>query len=96
MRAARDREDEVTGRKAEPGGNAGSGMGQGFRLATEMVSALVVGTLIGVWLDRWFKTSPLFLLVFFFLGAAAAMLGAYRMSKETSAAAKNEDAKRRD
>ena len=35
------------------------------------VLAVVIGFLVGYWLDRWLGTSPLFILVFFFLGVAA-------------------------
>ena len=37
------------------------------RVATELVAGVVVGTFMGWALDRWLDTSPLFLLVMFFL-----------------------------
>ncbi len=49
------------------------------RVATEMVAGLVVGTFIGWMLDRWLETSPLFLLVMFFLGAIAGMINVWRI-----------------
>ena len=55
-----------------------SGAGMALRLSVEMVSALVVGLFIGIMLDRWFKTSPLFLLIFFCFGLAAGILGGIR------------------
>jgi len=66
---------------AKEGGNLGgpaSGFGVAFRIGTELVAALIVGVGIGLLLDRWLDTGPLFLVVFFFLGAAAGVLNVYR------------------
>ena len=63
----------------------GSFMGGAFKLGTELVAAVAVGTIIGFILDNWFDTKP-WLIIFFFLGAAAGMLNvirtANRMQKE--------------
>ena len=61
---------------AGPGENAGFGMA--MRIGTEMVSALIVGVVVGLLLDNWLDTGPWFLLVFFFLGAGAGILNVYR------------------
>ena len=64
----------------------GSFMGIAFKLGTELVAAVVVGTIIGFILDSWFGTKPWLIIIFFFLGAAAGMLNvirtANRMQKE--------------
>ena len=64
----------------------GSFMGNAFKLGTELVAAVGVGTIIGFILDSWFGTKPWLIIIFFFLGAAAGMLNviraAYRMQKE--------------
>ena len=61
-------------------------MGEAFKLGTELVAAVVVGTIIGFILDTWFGTKPWLIIIFFFLGAAAGMLNvirtANRMQKE--------------
>ena len=64
----------------------GSFMGSAFKLGTELVAAVAVGTIIGFILDSWFDTKPWLIIIFFFLGAAAGMLNviraANRMQKE--------------
>ena len=55
-----------------------SGFGMAFRIGVELVSALIVGVGVGLLLDRWLGTAPWFLIVFFFLGAAAGVLNVYR------------------
>ena len=64
----------------------GSFMGSAFKLGTELISAVAVGTIIGFILDSWFDTKPWLMIIFFFLGAAAGMLNvirtANRMQKE--------------
>ena len=64
----------------------GSFMGNAFKLGTELVAAVGVGTIIGFILDTWFGTKPWLIITFFFLGAAAGMLNvirtANRMQKE--------------
>ena len=52
----------------------GSFLGNAFKLGTEMVAAVVVGTIIGFILDNWFGTKPWLIIIFFFLGAIAGML----------------------
>ncbi|MFC0409724.1 AtpZ/AtpI family protein [Roseomonas elaeocarpi] len=64
--------------KGDGGLPAGS-WGLGLRIGTELVSALAVGLIIGLALDRWLGTSPWLLLVFFFAGGAAGVLNLYRL-----------------
>ncbi len=56
----------------------GSFMGNAFKLGTELVAAVTVGTIIGFILDNWFDTKPWLIIIFFFLGTAAGMLNVFR------------------
>ena len=59
----------------------GSFLGNAFKLGTEMVAAVVVGTIIGFILDNWFGTKPWLIIIFFFLGAIAGMLNVKKTAK---------------
>ena len=56
----------------------GSFMGSAFKLGTELVAAVAVGTIIGFILDSWFGTKPWLIIIFFFLGTAAGILNVFR------------------
>ena len=59
----------------------GSFMGSAFKLGTELVAAVAVGTIIGFILDTWFDTKPWLIIVFFFLGSAAGILNVIKTAK---------------
>ena len=56
-------------------------MGSAFKLGTELVSAVLVGTIIGFILDSWFDTKPWLILLFFFLGSIAGIMNIIRAAK---------------
>jgi len=58
--------------------------GAGVQVGIELVAGVVGGGLIGYGLDRWFETWPILFVVFFFLGAAAGTLNAYRYIRRAS------------
>ena len=72
--------ERARGRRGEaPDAQArGSAMGTAFRISSELVVGLVVGGLIGWQIDRWLDTLPVFLLLFFILGAAAGIWNVIR------------------
>ena len=58
-----------------------SKLGIAFKMSTEMVAAVVVGTIIGFILDNWFGTKPWLILIFFFVGVVAGILNVVRSAK---------------
>ena len=74
LQAQRDEKDRP-GRSALPEGMAVI-MG---RVATELVAGVMVGSFMGWALDQWLDTSPLLLLLMFFMGAIAGMLNVWRV-----------------
>ena len=56
-------------------------LGQAFKLSTELVSAVVVGTIIGFILDKWFGTKPWLILIFFFVGVVAGIMNVIKSAK---------------
>tara|TARA_A100001011_G_scaffold396437_1_gene494305 strand:- start:722 stop:1006 length:285 start_codon:yes stop_codon:yes gene_type:complete len=56
-------------------------MGFAFKLGTELVAAVGVGTIIGFILDSWFGTKPWLIIIFFFIGSAAGILNVIRVAK---------------
>ena len=58
-----------------------SKLGIAFKMSTELVAAVVVGTIIGFILDNWFGTKPWLILIFFFVGVIAGILNVVRTAK---------------
>ena len=58
-----------------------SSIGTAFKLSTELVSAVVVGTIIGFILDKTFGTKPWLILIFFFVGVVAGIINVFRSAK---------------
>ena len=58
-----------------------SKLGIAFKISTEMVAAVVVGTIIGFILDNWFGTKPWLILIFFFVGVIAGILNVVKSAK---------------
>ena len=61
--------------------SSSSNIGVAFKLSTEMVAAVIVGTIIGFILDNWFGTKPWLILIFFFVGVIAGILNVIRSAK---------------
>ena len=60
--------------------NAAS-LGKALKISTELVAAVVVGSLLGFILDSWFDTRPWLTISFFFMGVAAGILNVIRSAK---------------
>jgi ATP synthase protein I len=63
------------------GSNAAS-LGKALKISTELVAAVVVGSIIGFILDNWFDTKPVLIICFFFMGVAAGILNVFRSAKK--------------
>ena len=59
-----------------------SSIGTAFKLSTELVAAVAVGTIIGFILDKTFGTKPWFILIFFFVGVVAGIVNVFRSAKK--------------
>ena len=70
------------------GSNAAS-LGKALKISTELVAAVVVGSIIGFLLDGWFDTKPLLTICFFFMGVAAGILNVFRSAKKMQNKYKN-------
>ena len=58
-----------------------SPIGSAFKLSTELVSAVAVGTIIGFILDKTFGTKPWLILIFFFVGVIAGIANVIKSAK---------------
>ena len=56
-------------------------LGNAFK-RTELVAAVIVGTIIGFILDNWFGTKPLLIITFFVFGAIAGITNVVRAAKK--------------
>jgi ATP synthase protein I len=78
-RLKRAREVDATARpKPRDGEPQKLSWGGGLTVGIELFAGILGGLLLGYGLDTWLGTRPLFLIVFFLLGAVAGMLNAYR------------------
>ena len=58
-----------------------SSIGAAFKLSTELVSAVVVGSIIGFILDKTFGTKPWLIIIFFFIGVIAGIINVIKSAK---------------
>tara|TARA_B110000196_G_C21044324_1_gene614054 strand:+ start:230 stop:535 length:306 start_codon:yes stop_codon:yes gene_type:complete len=75
-------------RNNNQGSNAAS-LGKALKISTELVAAVVVGSIIGFLLDDWFDTKPLLTICFFVIGVAAGILNVFRSAKKMQNKYKN-------
>ena len=75
--AIREQDRKVAGK--------GTAYSLGFRIATDLVVAVIAGLGIGWGLDKLLGTEPVFLLIFMPLGIAAGILNVIRVAKSDEA-----------
>lgn len=78
LRVAREGAERKSGKRTTDSMASSPLVGMAMRAGVELVAGVGVGTAAGYGLDKWLDTSPWLLIVFFFIGAAAGMLNAYR------------------
>ncbi len=59
-----------------------SSLGKALKISTEMIAAVIIGTIIGFILDNSFDSKPWLTLIFFFVGVAAGILNVVRLAKQ--------------
>ena len=74
--------DKLERNKAKKTDDKQSNFGQAFKMSTELVSAVAVGTIIGFILDNWFGTKPWLILIFFFVGVIAGIMNVIKSAKK--------------
>lgn len=83
--------EEVKSRhRPEPSANAqerGRAMGQGLRIAVDLVVGVAFGGFVGWWLDRYFGTAPWLMVLLLILGFAAGMMNVIRTAQRMQAQA---------
>ena len=72
---------KLQNKKTESRDGKGLFLGNAFKLGTELVAAVAVGSIIGFILDNWFGTKPLLIIVFFILGSVAGILNVIKAAK---------------
>ena len=73
--------DKILKRSQSSEDSQSSKLGIAFKMSTEMVAAVLVGTIIGFILDTWFGTKPWLILIFFFVGVVAGILNVIKSAK---------------
>ncbi len=85
-------------KKQSPAQMPVAGFALAGRVATELVAGISVGTFLGWLIDRWLETTPIFMLILFFLGAAGGLMNIWRLltGRGMSAGYFNENKKNKD
>ena len=74
--------DKLKSKNSRKKTEAKSNLGIAFKMSTELVSAVLVGTIIGFILDNWFGTKPWLILIFFFVGVVAGIMNVIKSAKK--------------
>lgn len=70
--------DARKGSKPPARASAHRELGMAYRVLVEMIAGVGVGGFLGWWLDTWFETRPILLVVMLVLGFAAGGMNTYR------------------
>lgn len=78
IKEAQKKKSEPTGPKVDRSSYGGKSM----RAAIDFTSAIVIGILLGYWIDRWLGTKPFGVIVFLVLGFIAGVMNIQRAQME--------------
>ena len=73
--------DKILKRNLNSKNQNSSSIGAAFKLSTELVAAVAVGTIIGFILDKTFGTKPWLIIIFFFIGVIAGIINVIKSAK---------------
>ena len=73
---------KLQNKNTKDNGEKGIFLGNAFKLGTELVAAVAVGSIIGFILDNWFGTKPLLIILFFLFGSAAGIYNVIKTAKK--------------
>ena len=73
--------DKILKKNQQSKNQNSSSIGAAFKLSTELVSAVAVGTIIGFILDKTFGTKPWLIIIFFFIGVIAGITNVIKSAK---------------
>jgi len=79
LKSAKKKFSKVYDKKPQASGS--SLLGAAFKMSTELVAAVLIGTFIGFILDSWFDTKPILILIFFLFGAIAGIVNVIKAAK---------------
>jgi len=72
---------KILKRKLYKDKNPPSSIGTAFKMSTELVAHVAVGTIIGFILDKTFGTKPWLILIFFFVGVITGIVNVFKSAK---------------
>lgn len=73
-------EEDLKQEQAEEAGKAGMHAG------IEFVGAILIPTLVGLWIDKQFETLPFFMITLFFLGTFTGFYNVYKITQASNTA----------
>ena len=74
--------NKISKKKLYQNNQPSSSLGTAFKMSTELVAHVGVGTIIGFILDKTFGTKPWLILIFFFVGVAAGIINVVKSAKK--------------
>jgi len=57
-----------------------------FRMGIDLVAGTGVGAFMGYWIDKWFETAPIFLIVLLILGFVTGVRNVVRLARQVQEA----------